>query len=229
VIYSYPDVAHLVDGYADFTLKCPVVIIVSADIRLFCLEFTYPKWMFENSAGIFVQTVGRNLSHAGLNTTPLHIKVQVRCYTSIMNTLSRIKEVLDSTYLMSLGIVDEKGPWVADVIFIYDDAFNIYWMSMPQTRHSRAVIKNPKVAATITAAGGVDVEGLGVQIEGTAEKIEGNRHDLALIYAKKKHEEEPDPDENYLEGHSWYMLKPSVILLIDQANFGFKRQVWQPE
>lgn len=37
-----------------------------------------------------------------------------------------IKEVLDQGYLMSLATVDDGGVWVSDVIYIYDDNFNIY-------------------------------------------------------------------------------------------------------
>ena len=45
-----------------------------------------------------------------------------------MDIKKRIKEVLDRGHLMSLGISDEAGVWVADVIYIHDDIFNIYWM-----------------------------------------------------------------------------------------------------
>ena len=46
-----------------------------------------------------------------------------------------IKEVLEKGYLMSLGTVDEGGVWVSDVIYVFDDEFNLYWISDPDTRH----------------------------------------------------------------------------------------------
>ena len=49
------------------------------------------------------------------------------------------QEVLDQAYLMSLGVNDKQGVWVADVIFTYDDDANIYWMSTPERRHSVAL------------------------------------------------------------------------------------------
>ena len=57
------------------------------------------------------------------------------------NIKSLITEVLEKGYLMSLATVDDGGVWVADVIFIYDDALNIYWMSDSDVRHSKAIVK----------------------------------------------------------------------------------------
>lgn len=59
----------------------------------------------------------------------------------MINIRNRVLEVLEQTYLMSLGIQDDGGVWVSDVIFIYDENLNIYWMSDPEARHSRAIIK----------------------------------------------------------------------------------------
>ena len=60
-----------------------------------------------------------------------------------------IKEVLEKGYLMSLGTVDEGGVWVCDVIYIFDDDLNIYWMSKDFRRHSKAILINPGIAGTI--------------------------------------------------------------------------------
>jgi uncharacterized protein YhbP (UPF0306 family) len=154
------------------------------------------------------------------------VVVYNKSYNS-MDTSSRIKEVLEAAYLMSLGISDENGPWVSDVIFVFDEDFNIYWMSYPATRHSKAIVTNNKAAASITAVGGIGIKGLGVQMEGVAEKIAGARYDLTQKLFEKKNQPVPPEDEDVLDGDSWYVLKPSQILLIDEANFGFKRQPWK--
>ncbi|PIR88672.1 MAG: hypothetical protein COU09_01105 [Candidatus Harrisonbacteria bacterium CG10_big_fil_rev_8_21_14_0_10_44_23] len=62
----------------------------------------------------------------------------------------RVFEVLENTHLMSLAVVDKDGPWVADVVFIYDKDFNIFWMSDPEARHSRAISNSFKAAGSIT-------------------------------------------------------------------------------
>jgi len=52
----------------------------------------------------------------------------------MINIRKRIIEVLDQTHLMSLGTTDDDGIWVADVIFLYDNDLNIYWLSSPDCR-----------------------------------------------------------------------------------------------
>jgi uncharacterized protein YhbP (UPF0306 family) len=40
------------------------------------------------------------------------------------------KEILEKGHLMSLATVDDGGVWVADVVYIYDDNFNIYFQEL---------------------------------------------------------------------------------------------------
>jgi uncharacterized protein YhbP (UPF0306 family) len=134
-----------------------------------------------------------------------------------------IKEVLERGYLMSLATVDDGGVWVADVIYVYDEELNIYWMSDPDVRHSRAILKNPKAAGTITVSSRGD-DNMGLQFEGTVEKIEGPRYDLVLKHFDKRHKPTPDEREDVLQGDFWYVLRPSKIELIYEKEFGFEKQ-----
>ena len=133
-----------------------------------------------------------------------------------------IKEVLEKGYLMSLGTVDEGGVCVSDVIYVFDDEFNLYWISDPDTRHSKAILRTSKVAGTITAVDRGDE--LGVQFEGTAQKIEGARYDLAKKHLAKRNNSEPKETDDVLQGDSWYGLKPVRIELIHKKFFGFEKQ-----
>jgi len=134
-----------------------------------------------------------------------------------------IQEVLDKGYLMSLATSDEGGVWVADVIYIYDEDFSIYWMSYPNVRHSQAILKNRKVAGTITASEQSGEE-LGIQFDGIAERIDDPRFDLALKFYSKRKKLAPKETDDILEGHSWYCLKPKRIELIHGKLFGFEKQ-----
>ena len=134
-----------------------------------------------------------------------------------------IKEVLEKGYLMSLGTMDEGGVWVCDVIYVFDDELNIYWMSDSETRHSKAILINPKIAGTITVNSPKE-NNLGIQFEGTAEKIEGARYDLAKKHYAKRKKVEPKETEDVLQGDSWYQLKPKRIELICEEFFGFEKQ-----
>lgn len=81
-----------------------------------------------------------------------------------------IKQILGEGYLMSIAVMDEGGVWVSDVIHDYD--LNIYWMSNPDARHSKAIIKDKRAAGTITVDSASN-DDKGIQFEGTAEKIDG--------------------------------------------------------
>jgi uncharacterized protein YhbP (UPF0306 family) len=125
---------------------------------------------------------------------------------------------------MSLGTMDDGGVWVSDVVFIYDENLNIYWMSDPGVRHSQAILKNPQVAGTITCSTKSKVPNLCIQFSGMAEKIDGPRYDLAIKHLAKRNYPTPKEDEDVLQGDSWYILKPNKMELIDEENFGYKKQ-----
>lgn len=134
-----------------------------------------------------------------------------------------ILEVLEKSYLMSLATVDDGGVWVAPVICIHDDDLNIYWMSDPVSRHSKAIAMNPNVAVSIVSSGKGE-DNLGIQAGGIAEKIDGLRHDLAEKHFAKRNKPAPDESQDVLEGDSWYVLHPKHIDLIYEKLFGFKKQ-----
>lgn len=142
-----------------------------------------------------------------------------------MDLKLRVKEVLERGHLMSLGTLDGGGVWVADVIYIHDDGLNLYWMSDPQTRHSKAISQNNSVAGTITVSNKSQEKNLGIQFSGFAEKIEGARFDLAKKHFAKRAHPEPKETDNVLDGDSWYVLKLTKIHLIDEENFGFEKQI----
>ncbi len=142
---------------------------------------------------------------------------------SVPEIVALIKEVLEKSYLMSLATVDDGGVWVSDVIYVFDDNLNIYWMSDPGVRHSQAILKNPHVSGTITTSGPKE-KNLGIQFNGIGTKIEGPRWDLAKLHYAKRDKEAPAEGEDVLHGDSWYMIKPKFIQLTNEKLFGFDKQ-----
>lgn len=134
-----------------------------------------------------------------------------------------ILEILEKGYLLSLATVDEAGVWACDVIYVHDDELNIYWMSDPDVRHSRAIVAHPQVAGVITASGQGE-DNLGIQFEGVVEKIEGARFDLALKHFAKRKKAVPKESDDVLQGDSWYCLKPKRVDVICERLFGFEKQ-----
>lgn len=135
----------------------------------------------------------------------------------------RITEILQKGYIMSLGTLDTQGVWVADVIYIHDEYFNLYWMSFKSARHSQALKMNDKVAATITISG-PNKPDLGLQIAGIASIISGPHPDLALSFRKKRHRPLNKSETEVLSNRNWYCLKPTKIELIDKQNFGYEKK-----
>jgi len=125
---------------------------------------------------------------------------------------------------MSLATTDDAGTWVADVIHIWDDDLNLYWMSDPNVRHSKAILRNPRVAAAITASNKIKEANFGVQLSGIAQKLEGMHWDLCVKHLMKRGYPSPSKAFDVLQGDSWYMIKPDFFDLIDEANFGFEKQ-----
>lgn len=136
-----------------------------------------------------------------------------------------IIDILEKGYLMSLGTVDDGGPWVSDVIYVHDNNMNIYWLSKTATRHSKAIENSDQVAATITLSNSPDEPNLGLQIEGRATKLDGEHFELAAKHCQKRHQPEPAKDQPYLDDdRAWYQLKPTKIEIINQPLWGFKKQ-----
>jgi len=134
------------------------------------------------------------------------------------------KKVLEEAFVMSLGIADESGPWVADVVYVYDGDFNLYWISRPDARHSRALGSVGKAACTIHASWETHNE-RALQIEGRVEKIEGPMFELEKKLEAKRGTPEPRrPGEILAEGLEWYKLTPDKIFLIHSKPFDYERQ-----
>ena len=139
------------------------------------------------------------------------------------NLRDLIEEVLSEGYLISLATLDKSGVWVSDVIYIYDENFNIYWISDPEVRHSKALLENNKVAGTITVSRPGE-NNLGIQFDGEAEKVDGARFDLAKKHYLKRKKLPPKEQDDVLQGDSWYVLKPKTIELINEKLFGFEKK-----
>ena len=124
---------------------------------------------------------------------------------------------------MSLATFDDSL-WVSDLIYIYDDDLNIYWMSDPNVRHSKAILENNFIAGTITISNYSKEPNLGIQFSGKAIKIDGPRYDLAIKHLRKRNYPKPKEEDDVLEGDSWYMLVPQKIDIIDEDKYGYDKK-----
>ena len=134
-----------------------------------------------------------------------------------------IEEVLDKGFIMNIAFHDFVGTWSCVVNYISDEDYNLYWISSPEVRHSKAIAENPQFAGTVT----VSEEGednLGIQFSGIAEKIDTPPVEIVARYFTKRGKEAPGEGVDFLKGRSWYVLRPRHIDVISQKLWGFKKE-----
>jgi uncharacterized protein YhbP (UPF0306 family) len=141
---------------------------------------------------------------------------------------SIVTQILEQGYLMSLATSDADGLWVSDVVYVFDEYFNLYWLSMPDTRHSQAIIKNNQIACSITISNNQGEANVGIQVAGTAQKLETNDLELATRHLAKRKREISDAQAILSKGQSWYKLTPKLIDVIYEPLWGFKKQKLEP-
>ncbi|NQV90216.1 hypothetical protein HQ487_02305 [Candidatus Uhrbacteria bacterium] len=135
------------------------------------------------------------------------------------------RQVLGRGYVMSLGIVDENGPWVADVIYVFDEELNVYWMSKTVRRHSLAIDgQYSRVAVTITVTHSAHQLDEGVQMAGMAMQVENPSEELIKQWMEKKQKMYVSEMGVVLPDHVWYKFIPDKIKLIHEEKFGYERQ-----
>ncbi len=87
---------------------------------------------------------------------------------------SNIKETvlkyLKEHYTMTVATVKDGTPWAASV-FYANDGFTLYFLSDPESRHSRDIAENPTVAVTVNEDYHDWRKIKGVQMEGKAELV----------------------------------------------------------
>src|SRR5689334_3120603 len=97
-----------------------------------------------------------------------------------------VGEILMKAILMTLATQDDGGLWASTVNISHDDEFNIYWISSPQVRHSKAIEINSRVAGTITVSTGSNEPNLGLQFPGGAGKVDAVSADVVKKYFNKR-------------------------------------------
>lgn len=149
-------------------------------------------------------------------------KTSITSISADSNLESIIKIILESCYLMSLATIDDSGPWVSDVVYVNDNDFNIYWLSKPDTRHSKAIREFNNVAASVTYSNMQGEDNIGLQISGRAKELNENNVELAKLHLKKRKKTE-DPNKILDLGQKWYKLEPGFIDIIYEPLWGFKK------
>ena len=151
-----------------------------------------------------------------------------------MNEVEKlIREYLGSTKMLQIASSNDQQPWICTVYYAYDDDLSIYWISTPDSRHSKEIMKNPKVAAAIAfSQEPYPKDGVrGLQLEGVAELLKGEDEERASkLYVNQLMREKTllEDTRSGKNPHKFYRIRPSMFVLFDSVNFPEEsRQEWR--
>jgi uncharacterized protein YhbP (UPF0306 family) len=151
---------------------------------------------------------------------------------------NRIRAFLAQHNTMTLATVDGAGaPQAAALFYAADDALDLFFLSSPNSRHSRNLALRPRVAASIQADNQAWQAIQGLQIEGAARMVEGvaDTAHAVRIYAGRFEflrglldgvDGGPAALRGPLASSRFYVLRPAWIRLIDNTQgFGHKEEL----
>lgn len=125
--------------------------------------------------------------------------------------------------MMQVATCINNKPWNCTAYFAYDDDFNFYWISKPNTRHSQEIMKNPHVAGVIAYDQQPSQKAVrGLQFQGVAELLKGGEEKKASKFYVKQLDREETLLEDIRSGknpHKFYRIKTSQFVLFDRINF----------
>ncbi|HEX6358910.1 pyridoxamine 5'-phosphate oxidase family protein [Actinophytocola sp.] len=82
------------------------------------------------------------------------------------------RAVMDANSFVTLATADADGrPWASPVWFATEDYRHLYWVSAPDTRHSRNLAVRPELAMVVYDSTATPLEGQAVYMTGTAAQV----------------------------------------------------------
>lgn len=148
-----------------------------------------------------------------------------------MDWNARVKKALDRTEFMAISTVGEIGSWTNPVQFGYDEKLNLYFKSMPHSRHMQYLVADPRVSVAIFKTERFDDrEVLGLQLKGEAVILsdrEGVEEACRHYYGRdpRKLDYRTKIDEHLGESE-WNFVKitPDEAWCFDSREFGEERK-----
>jgi uncharacterized protein len=140
----------------------------------------------------------------------------------------RVLAYLRTHRVATLATHGPEGPWAAAVYYA-SDAFELYFLSSPASRHCRNISADARAAATIQEdyADWRDIKG--VQLAGTVAELSGAEERAArTLYAEKfRFIRGPvGAIAEALEKVRWYRLTPQRLHFIDNTRgFGYRDEI----
>lgn len=150
-----------------------------------------------------------------------------------MSPQNQIVALLDQARAMQIATAANNQPWCATVFFAHDNAHNLYWISLPESRHSQDIASNKFVSGAVTLVREYGEPLIGLQFEGEAQQITDPDHirQFSEAYAERYNRYSlADDILNNATPYGLYQLKPTLFVLFDQQHFpDSPHQEWRPQ
>jgi uncharacterized protein len=136
---------------------------------------------------------------------------------------------LQRHHVMTLATQDGDGPWAA-ALFYATDAQDLVFLSAAGSRHARALVLQPRCAATIQGQEPDFSRIQGIQLEGVACQAQGSDCEQARrVYGERfpfvRAEPAPPAIAQALAHVQWYRLRISRLFFVDNARgFGQREE-----
>ena len=142
-----------------------------------------------------------------------------------------VVQYLDQARTMQIATVSGDQPWCASVYFAHDNAHNLYWISLPDTRHSQEIARNQRVAGAIALPHQYGEKVHGLQFQGVAREVSEPDEIARVIEAYAERYGRFSLGQEIIQHATpvrLYQIKPTYFVRYDEHNFPEQpRQEWR--
>ena len=173
---------------------------------------------------------------SGATSNVYWYRVQFVSYHKSMNEIDwneKVKEALDRTEFMAISTIDADGSWTCPVQFGHSEKLDLYFRSMPHSKHMRHLLADNRISVAIfkTERFPGSREVMGLQLKGKAARLTDRanvedaarhmygRHPRKIDY-RTKIEEHLGPDAVW----NFVKISPEEAWCFDSRVFGEERR-----
>lgn len=125
------------------------------------------------------------------------------------------KAIIDSTLYMVLGTADESGqPWISPVYFTASKYKQFYWISSPETKHSRNIAKRSQISIVIFKSQVPVGKAQAVYMSAVAEELTGRDLERGLVIYNGRFS---DPDRQGVQDTRLEEVRPPGLYRLYRA------------
>ncbi len=123
-----------------------------------------------------------------------------------------ILDYLEKNRRMTIATSENNVPWASTVMFAYDSDFNLYFISVPDSRKTKNIATNPKVSVAINEYVYKKGFTIGLQIEGKAIMLNKEKDKQELEIYRQRF----DWADDFLHDQEFYQITPEKIYYLDE-------------